>query len=153
VNTQSLCLVLLCGETLGASLLRTCASGDLEFQSMRLLDQRSGGFMGFHDWLRGFGEDHVVGVRWWPHDSSYVRLPSLCDKPYLDVHEGKGVSIWFSTTREFDSSRSGDQAFGLSRILISENGAVALALDTDDLTEPELLNMRPQLKFVNARWL
>ncbi len=112
--------------------------------------------MGFHDWLRkAWLPKRIYGVRFWPHELSYVPKKLLENRPYITpLAEHKGLEVWFSPERDYERAMSGDQSFGLNRVLISaDNNYAALVLDTYDLSPDELESIQSALKLEEATWI
>lgn len=124
------------------------------FGTICLMDQRHGGFMGFHDWRRAGGFCRgIVGVHFCPHSPSYIPYAQLEKKPYVVAADTQsGLELTFRPGSDYDARLSGDQAFGLNRILISSSGDVALVLDMDDLSPPDIATLEDILPFETARW-
>src|SRR5271154_415010 len=91
------CLILLLDAKLRTAILPSNESGDILFNSIRLIDQGHGAFMGFHDWLRQRSlPKRVIGVRFWPHEASYMQNSEWLNRPYISPLKGdKGLEIWF----------------------------------------------------------
>jgi hypothetical protein len=139
------CLALLLDASLKATILPAKDAGDILFDTVRLLDQRCGAFMGFYDWLRKRSlPKRVLGVRFWPHESSHLPSDVLSGKPYISTtHNHKRIEIWFGPDRSYDKEMSGDQSFGFNRVLIASNNTqTALVLDTYDLSPEEFDSVR-----------
>jgi len=150
------CLALFLDLALKAAIVAPREVGDLTVGSSRLVDQRHGGFMGFHDWLRKASlPKQVFGVRLWPHESSYVPKELLENRPYITpLAELNGFDVWFGPQQDCQRHMSGDQSFGLNRVLISaDNGYAALVLDTHDLSPEELQSIESALKLEEANWI
>ncbi len=156
MKSDMLCLVLFLDRELRAAFLPPREAGGLIFGSVRLIDQGHGGFMGFHDWLRVPAlPKRVVGVRFWPHEGSYLPKSILTTRKYISLlHKQKGFEVWFGSPAAHDRLMTGDQSFTFSRVLISgDKSHAALVLDTYDLSYEERQSIEEALRFENAAWV
>ncbi len=112
--------------------------------------------MGFHDWLRKRSfPKHILGVRFWAHEPDYIPTPLLKNRSYITLlTEKSAFAVWFGMERDYENSISGDQSFGLNRILVSlDNPLAVLVLDTNSLSPDEIQNLESRFKFEVAAWI
>lgn len=112
-------------------------------QSVRIVGQRyraseSGEFTGLYDWLRG-SKGQVLGVRYWPFETTAFLCNILADLPYVVIADDRAyMEIYFTAERAIDAERSRDQDFGTSKVFTVDGAAWALAFDTVALNALEL---------------
>jgi len=154
MNRPEECIVLVLGEQLHISMVAAGESGQLIVGSTSFNDRRLGSFMGFHDWLRKSLPPRILGVRFWPHEKSYLPDSDLLGKPYLASFDGgKGVGVFFCTDKNYDPHLSGDQSFCFNKVMFSEKNDVALVLDTRDLTSDEFRSIEQEITISEAKWI
>jgi hypothetical protein len=152
MNTWNECLVLYLGPRLHAAIVPPKEFSDLVLASIVFCDQRHGSFMGFHDWLRIPSlPKQIVGVRFWPHEASYLSSVLSRKADYLKPC-GKGFEVFFDPSRDYEGAASGDQAFGFNKLMLSESGEIALVVDTGDLSPDEDEDIRNRLNLQHAFW-
>jgi len=132
-------------------------TGDLLFGKERFSDERPAAFMGFHDWLRRSNErKDLAGVRFWPLERSSALARAIHERPYLEPwgNDGQGVAVWFQSDKTYDPAISGDQSFGLNRVLCTAGGdLLALVLDTDGVSEEEMRSIGQYVKCEATEWI
>lgn len=153
MNKDTLCAAILLADEPSLALVCGRDSGDLRFSSGEvLIDEGWGGFMGFHDWMRGVEPD-ILGVRWWPADAHYLDNECFSSKPYITRCTDPALTIWFSADRAVDESRSDDQSMTYNRLLVSRQGVGALILDLAGVPKAEIEKLRTRLPPREATWL
>jgi hypothetical protein len=146
--------VLALGSELRAAIVNSVEEGDLLLGLDHFRDQGHGSFMGFHDWLRtpSFPKQ-VVGVRFLPHEKTFLPDDLLRGRPYLRCSAGSnGIEVFFQDARDFDQRLSGDQSFSFNKVMIANTQDVALVLDTEDLSPDELADIHEKLNLTGASW-
>jgi hypothetical protein len=108
----------------------------------------AGEWTGFYDWLR----DHdrtLLGVRYWPFESTQFVIRIAKELSYVHVVEEKCLEIFFSSHRASLDHLSSDQDFLYDPVYTSHSGACALAFSTEDLSESDNTSIRN----ANAEWV
>jgi hypothetical protein len=110
-------------------------------------DDRRDEWTGFYDWLRD-PEGQLVGIRYCP----FEYLESLIEKvesfSYARSVPGRYLEIFFSSLRNLDQSRSGDQAFEYDQVFLSERSEYAIAFGMKSLSTSDVERLRQ----ANADW-
>ena len=137
----SRCLVVALSSGPVVVLAHECPTQSVELAGQRYHASEFGEFTGFYDWLRD-GTGKVLGVRYWPFETTEFLCEALASLPYVVVAVDRTyVEIYFAEERDIDAERSSDQDFGTSRLFSADGGAWALALDTAALSPAERLQV------------
>ncbi len=104
--------------------------------SVDYVDEGSGTWTGFYDWLR---TDHntIIGVRFWPFPELAAILDGLSNTPYVIVAE-HNFEIYFTQRTEHETSKSNDQEFIYSRVYRSSDGSWAVVFGLYELSTTEM---------------
>lgn len=100
-------------------------------------DTGYGDWTGFYDWLRD-SNDRVLGLRYWPDDTTFL-LDVVRGFPYVVVPQNNFyMEIYFSTNRDVDLEKSGDQDFLYDKVFASDTGEYLICFDTSLLSDSQV---------------
>lgn len=87
-------------------------------------------WLGFYDWLRSDTEE-VIGLRLFLDHTADLDLSALRNLNGVEIEERAGrkireLTIFLTSSREFNESKSDDGAFGFNHLFRGDRGSIAI---------------------------